>query len=148
MKRKAVISLLILLVILITGCSSKGSRNKVSDTSRSSANSTPILQAGDSTKKSATPIPEEEFGYDFDSTWGDLIVSEGGMVYETLTRAQQALVHYPRLNSNKVCWVKNGKSYHAIDWCYTLSRSKNIQNGTLAEALGRNMEPCSKCVGE
>ncbi len=80
--------------------------------------------------------------------WGDLEQNEGGMVWDTLTAGQKALVHYPRIDSQNVYWTPNGYSYHAINWCYTLSRSKTIHQGTLEEARkAGKTDPCSKCVG-
>ena len=79
--------------------------------------------------------------------WGDLVEREGGYVYNTLIPEQQNLVNYPKLDKSKVYWTPNGKSYHAVDYCYTLSRSKEIISGTLERAfsLGK-YDPCSKCV--
>jgi len=80
--------------------------------------------------------------------WGDLVESEGGYVWDTLTPEQQNMVNYPKLNKDKVYWTTNGKSYHSVDYCYTLSRSKVIHNGTLEKAMSLGKyDPCSKCVG-
>lgn len=50
----------------------------------------------------------EYCGTDFDSTWGDLIESNGGeLVWETLTDEQRKLVKYPYLNSNEVFFTPN-----------------------------------------
>ena len=50
-------------------------------------------------------------------------------------------------NSRTVYWTPGGKSYHYSRNCPTLSRSKTINSGTLAEAeaAGKN-DPCDKCV--
>ena len=98
-------------------------------------------------------IEEEEeqiiYGTDYESTWGDLIEANGGeVVWETLTPAQQALVHYPQFDSTNVYWTPKGSNYHAVDWCYTLSRANSILNGTVSEALYLGHGPCSKCVGD
>lgn len=85
-----------------------------------------------------------------DETWGELKANNGGeLVYDTLSDSEQASVDYPPFDKNKVYWTPNGKSYHAVDWCYTLENSKTILSGTLEEAknAGKN-DPCSKCVGE
>ena len=49
----------------------------------------------------------------------------------------------PISNTGKVYWTPNGKSYHSTDACSTLSRSKTILSGTIAES-GRN-DACDKC---
>ena len=50
-------------------------------------------------------------------------------------------------NSRIVYWVPNGKSYHYTDKCSTLSRSKTILHGTLAEAIAAGKtDPCNVCV--
>jgi len=50
-------------------------------------------------------------------------------------------------NTRIVYWVPSGKSYHYTDKCSTLSRSKIILSGTLAEALAAGKtDPCDKCV--
>ena len=83
-----------------------------------------------------------------EEVWGELAEKEGGYVWDTLTKEQQELINYPKFDKENVYWVSNGKSYHSIDWCYTLSKSKNIINGTLEEAIEANkMNPCSKCIG-
>ncbi len=43
---------------------------------------------------------------------------------------------------NEVCWTPGGKKYH-YNWCPTLSNSKHIMHGTVAEAGGR--KPCKVC---
>ena len=46
-------------------------------------------------------------------------------------------------SSTTVYWTPNGKSYHTIKSCSTLSRSKNILEGTITES-GKN-DPCDRC---
>jgi hypothetical protein len=90
----------------------------------------------------------QTYGTDYDSTWSKLIESnEGEPVWETLTEEQQNLVNYPYLNEDEVFYVPDGKSYHSVDWCYTLENSKTILNCTLQNAIQKELEPCSKCVG-
>lgn len=45
--------------------------------------------------------------------------------------------------SGTVYWTPNGKSYHTTKNCSTLSRSKTILEGTIAES-GKN-DPCDRC---
>lgn len=85
------------------------------------------------------------YGYDRQSTWGELF-DHYGVVYDTLTSSQQALVNYPRLDQGCVYYVQGGKSYHSVNWCYTLSNSKNIQHSSLPFARAYQLDPCSKCV--
>ncbi|MGG7060149.1 DNA/RNA non-specific endonuclease [Clostridium nigeriense] len=47
------------------------------------------------------------------------------------------------VNSSKVYWTPNGKSYHTTKNCPTLSRSKTILEGSLEES-GKS-DPCDKC---
>jgi len=76
--------------------------------------------------------------------WGDLEEHEGRRIWDTLTLEQQALVNYPKFDRDCVYWVSNGKSYHSVKWCYTLNRSKNIQSGSLEEAIkAGKTDPCS-----
>ena len=84
-----------------------------------------------------------------DGTWGELKEANGGeLPYETLSDEQMEQINYPELDPNKVYWTPNGKSYHSVDWCYTLSRSTDIRCGTLDEAIAEGKDdPCSKCVG-
>ena len=89
------------------------------------------------------------YGYDFESTWGDLIDANGGeLVYETLTPEQQALVNYPYFDKENVYFIPNGNNYHSVDWCYTLENSEKILNCTLQDALNKRLNPCSKCIEE
>ena len=102
----------------------------------------PFIACSDNKSTNIRNEPEKK------EIWGDLVKSEGGYVYNTLTSEQQSLVNYPKLNKDKVYWTPNGKSYHAVDYCYTLSRSKIILNGTLERAMSLGKyDPCSKCVG-
>ena len=109
-------------------------------------------QEDSSSKKITDTSALEEvvsYGTDYESTWGDLIEANGGeLVWDTLTPEQQVLVNYPEFDESNVYWVPEGKSFHAVDWCYTLSRSKTILSGTYDEAISNDLEPCSKCVGE
>lgn len=83
-----------------------------------------------------------------EEVWGELIEQEGDYVWDTLTAEQQKLINYPDLDEDKVYWVPNGKSYHSIEWCYTLSKSENIISGSIDEAIEKGKtDPCSKCVG-
>lgn len=148
MKKKAIIGLLLLLVLVATGCTSTSLQNKANTITRQTAEITSVPVTANPVRKAAKPTLEKVYGYDFDSTWGDLIANEGRMVWDTLTREQQAMVHYPKLDMYKVYWAPKGKSYHAVDWCYTLSKSKDIQQGPLSEAIRNGLDPCSKCVGE
>ena len=88
-------------------------------------------------------------GTDFASTRGDLQAANGGeLPWDPLSPEQQALVHYPAFDAAQVYWTAGGGSYHSVDWCYSLSRSRNILHGSLKEALGAcKDDPCSKCVG-
>ena len=71
------------------------------------------------------------YGYDFESTWGDLIdANSEDLVYDTLTPEQQALVNYPYLDKKCVYFVPNGSNYHSVDWCYSLEKSREILNST------------------
>lgn len=89
----------------------------------------------------------EEDGYE--ETWGELEDEEGEIVWDTLTEEQQNLVNYPTFNEDSVYWTPGGHSYHSVDWCYTLSNSKTILNGTLDDAFDSGKDdPCSKCVGD
>lgn len=77
-------------------------------------------------------------------TWGRLIASERGFVWSEITPEQTALIRYP-ICSEAVFKTPNGKSYHSVNWCYTLIRSKTIDSVAIQEAMMR-LEPCSKCV--
>lgn len=98
-----------------------------------------------SQRVSSSTSSRSSYGHDRESTWGELF-DHYGVVYDTLTSSQQALVNYPRLDHGCVYYVKNGKSYHAVNWCYTLANSKNIQSSSLPFARSYQLEPCSKCV--
>ncbi len=88
------------------------------------------------------------YEYNYDYTWGDLIEANNGeLEYDTLTDEQQELVKYPALDFNKVYYVPSGKSYHSVDWCYTLRNSKTINHCTYDMTSFFGLEPCSKCVG-
>lgn len=47
-------------------------------------------------------------------------------------------------SSDIVYWTPNGKSYHSIKSCSTLSRSKIINSGTISQS-GKN-DPCDRCI--
>lgn len=57
--------------------------------------------------------------------------------------------NYQPLDSDRVYWVPNGKSYHSTADCVALLKSSDIRHGSLKEAfeLGKD-DPCSKCVGD
>ena len=91
----------------------------------------------------------EDYGTDYESTWGKLIEENGGEpVWGTLTAEQQELVNYPYLDKECVYYVPNGEAYHSVDWCYTLERSKTILSIDYDEAISSGLGPCSKCVGD
>lgn len=131
---KRIAFLLLINILFFTGCSKENtSMQEVTETSQIE-----IVEK-----------VESLYGTDYDSTWGDLIkANDGEPVWDTLTPAQQALVHYPKFDESNVYWVPEGSAYHAVDWCYTLSRSKTILSGTYDEAANNGLRPCSKCVGE
>lgn len=48
----------------------------------------------------------------------------------------------------KSYWVDGGKSYHFSSGCPSLSKSKNIREGTLQDALNAGKtDPCNNCAG-
>ena len=50
--------------------------------------------------------------------------------------------------NHTVYWVPGGKSYHFSSGCRSLARSKNIQKGTLQDALNAGKtDPCNNCAG-
>lgn len=84
-----------------------------------------------------------------EEVWGELEAAEGEREWDTLSAEQQELVDYPEFDEDNVYWTPNGKSYHSIEWCYTLEKSKEVINGTLDEAFDEGKDdPCSKCVGD
>lgn len=45
-----------------------------------------------------------------------------------------------------VYWTPNGSSYHSTQNCPSLSRSKNIESGTVTQAINSGHgNPCSRC---
>ena len=93
-------------------------------------------------ESSSSPDTPEE-------VWGDLIEQEGDYIWGTLSEEQQELINYPKLDKDQVYWVPDGKSYHSIEWCYTLSNSDTILSGTLEDAIEKGKsDSCSKCVGD
>lgn len=49
--------------------------------------------------------------------------------------------------SKTAYWVTSGKSYHFSENCPSLSRSRNIQTGTLQDALNAGKtDPCNNCA--
>lgn len=139
---KSKIVLIILLISLaLSGC---GSTGKSSGSSKSSSHNSNSSSSFSDEKDS----DDESYGTDFESTWGDLIeANDGDLVYDTLTSSQRALVHFPKYDPDCVYYVPDGKSYHSVDWCYTLSRSTDIRSTTELDAEDvKGLEPCSKCV--
>lgn len=56
--------------------------------------------------------------------------------------------NYQPLDEDLVYWVKSGYAYHSTRDCVALLRSKDIQSGTLLQAMASGHDhPCSKCVG-
>ena len=89
----------------------------------------------------------EHCGTDYESTWGKLIKHNGGeLVWDSLTDEQRELVNYPYLDPDEVFYTPNGKSYHSVAWCYTLSNSETILSCTYDEAKVKELNACSKCV--
>lgn len=81
-----------------------------------------------------------------EKTWGELYRVHRH-VYGTLTPEQEKLVNYPAMDASEVFFAPNSKSFHAVDWCYTIEASAEIGFCSLAEAKSRKLKPCSKCVG-
>lgn len=138
---KKTLFLIIINAVFMTGCSNSEPTQPESET---------VAVIEENIEEELSDVAEEIiYGTDFESTWGDLTDSNGGeLVWDTLTPYQQSLVNYPEFDSNNVYWTPKGSNYHAVDWCYTLSRSSSILNGSLNEALNLGYGPCSKCVGE
>ena len=171
---KRVLSFLIILLILLAGCTSQVTgqdpTSAVPDSTTTTATAAVTAAVSDtdlpttSDMISAAPAdtqedtghisaaPEtvyEEYPGTYEEVWGDLERHEGGRVWGTLTIEQQSLVHYPKFDKNLVYWTPDGDSYHSIDWCYTLEDSAVIISGTLEEAIAAGKtDPCSKCVGD
>lgn len=81
-------------------------------------------------------------------TWGPLLDEYSGVYRDTLTADQRELIRFPQLDEDRVFWLPNAKRYHAVDWCYTILYSTDIQCGSVAEATtDKKRTPCSKCVG-
>ena len=80
-----------------------------------------------------------------DHAWGSLFKSHGS-IYEHLTPEQQALVNYPPLDKNCVFYARYSKSYHSVEWCYTLKKSEDIDCISFDDAIKKQLKPCSKCV--
>ena len=55
---------------------------------------------------------------------------------------------YPPINPECVYWVPKGNVYHSTYKCTHISKSSEIQHGTIeeAEAQGKT-QPCSRCGG-
>ena len=123
---------LLVFVLLLSGC---GYKSALPSPTKSPA----------STTKSSFSSSVSVYGYDRESTWGELF-DRYGVVYDTLTSYQKSLINYPKLNTSCVYYVKSGKSYHSVKWCYTLSRSKEILSSSYSSARSRGLSPCSKCV--
>lgn len=121
--------ILFTLIVFLTSCTTVSINNKESNTTN------------------VYSIPTKEYGTDFDSTWGALLEFNGGKLpYDTLTNEQRSYINFPKLDSSKVYYVPKGKSYHSVDWCYTLARSKTIYYQSLTDSISQGLEPCSKCV--
>ena len=59
---------------------------------------------------------------------------------ETMTRETPS--------TGTVYWVKNGEVWHLKESCSSLSRSKNIQSGTVSDAIAAGKERvCKRCGG-
>lgn len=81
-------------------------------------------------------------------TWGPLLDEYGGVFRDTLTSDQRDIIRFPPLDEGRVYWLPDARRYHAVDWCYTILYSTDIQYGSVADAsAGRKRTPCSKCVG-
>ncbi len=81
---------------------------------------------------------------------------ETAMAYETTKEPETAKAHEtiiihettatPESIENTVYWVSSGKVWHATENCKTLSRSKNIKSGTVADAIEKEKQrACSVC---
>jgi len=54
-----------------------------------------------------------------------------------------------KVDMYSVYWTEYGKSYHSVEDCVALSRSKDVRNGALTEAITTGHgDPCSLCVGD
>lgn len=133
---KRIVLLLATILLLFSGCSPKVQSNVAT-----SAVASPFA--------SAVVISEKDYPDTYQEVWGDLEKHEGGAVWGTLTSDQQSYVNYPKFDKNLVYWTPGGKSYHAIDWCYTLEKSETIVSGAFGDAIeAGKTDPCSKCVGD
>lgn len=81
----------------------------------------------------------------YQKVWGDLQKYHGdGIPFETLTRYEQSLVHYPSIGQY-IYFAVGERTYHSTRDCYTLLRSETSLRMAKYAYL---YDPCSKCVGE
>ena len=149
------------ILTLLFGCGSKSSNipldsphksgNRIEKTEKKEPKAKGQIQEKSGLNNTA-PIDYDSMSQEerLEAVWGDLIRANGGeLKYETLTKEEQALVHFPPFNANKVYWTPKGHNYHSVDWCYTLENSKKILSGTVDEAIDEGKSSsCSKCVGD
>ena len=57
------------------------------------------------------------------------------------------LYEEPSVDAGYVYMVSSGKVYHLQRDCSTLSRSKNVQEVTLEQAVAKGRRPCKVCGG-
>ena len=83
----------------------------------------------------------------YDRIWGDLQRYRGdGIPFNTLTRYEQSLVHYPAIGNVVYVASSSSSTYHSTRDCYTLLKSSSVSAKPLSYM--RQSGPCSKCVGE
>lgn len=87
--------------------------------------------------------PEEYLAL-YDGVWGDLTVSEGDIVFTSLSASQRTLVHFPAFSPNKLYYSPDQKLYHSVPWCYMLLGYDGVTSASLAQL--QQYSPCSKCI--
>ncbi|MBQ5840639.1 MAG: hypothetical protein IIW40_01655 [Clostridia bacterium] len=63
----------------------------------------------------------------------------------TISSKSTTDTHAQESSSRTVYITKTGKKYHCTKECPGLTNAKEIFDTTLAEALNKNLGPCSKC---
>ena len=81
-----------------------------------------------------------------EETWGGLLRLKSSEKYN-LPSFRQAQIKFPFLAAEKVFYLGNRKTFHAVPWCYTLDKAnQQLKEMDIFQAIDNGYSPCSKCV--
>ena len=81
-----------------------------------------------------------------EETWGNILRLKAPEKYN-LSPFRVSQIKFPYLDPEKVFYLPNRKTFHAVPWCYTLDKTpQQLKEMDIFTAIDNGFSPCSKCV--